>query len=176
MKSPLPKAGKAKLTTRELVLLSLMGAIMFALQVAMAALPNIHPIAPLVIATTVVFGWKTLYSVGVFILLEGLIYGFGMWWLSYLYVWPLLVALAMLLKGSDSPLFWAAIAGGFGLLFGALCSLPYFLIGGPSAAFAYWVSGIPFDLLHCGGNFVATLVLYRPVTGILKRAWADSAK
>lgn len=174
MKLLSPRDGKAKLTTRELILLALMGAAMFVLQVAMAALPNIHPIAPLIIATTVVFGWKTLYSIGVFILLEGFIHGFGMWWFSYLYVWPLLMVLAMLLKGSDSPLFWAAVAGGFGLIFGAMCSLPYFFIGGPSAAFAYWVSGIPFDLLHCGGNFAATLVLYRPVTNILKREWAEN--
>ena len=30
-------------------------------------------------------------------------------------------------------------------------------------ALSYWVSGIPFDLIHCGGNFVMTLVLYKPL-------------
>ena len=106
---------------------------MFALQIAMAALPNIHPIAPIVIATAVVFGWKTLYSVGVFILLEGVIYGFGMWWLSYLYVWPLLVLVVWALRRWSHPLLWAVVAGAFGLFFGTLCSIPYFLTGGIGA-------------------------------------------
>ena len=58
------------------------------------------------------------------------------------------------------------VAAIHGLLFGALCSLPYFFVGGWQMAFSYWVGGITFDLAHCAGNFVLTLALYRP----LKRA------
>ena len=152
-----------------MTILALMGALMFALQVAMASLPNIHPVAALIIATTLVYRWRSLYSVGVFILLEGLMYGFGLWWFCYFYLWPLLVVLTMLLRRNEAPLFWAAAAGLYGLCFGALCSVPYLWIGGWTLAFSYWVSGIPFDLLHCGGNFVMTLVLLRPVTGVMRR-------
>ena len=67
-----------------------------------------------------------------------------------------------------SPLLWAAAGGAFGLSFGALCALPY-LAGGPWAAFTYWTAGIPFDLLHCAGNFCLTLALERPLYTLLAK-------
>ena len=80
-------------------------------------------------------------------------------------------AAAVLLIGrrrERSPLLWAAAGGAFGLSFGALCALPY-LAGGPWAAFAYWTAGIPFDLLHCAGNFSLTLALERPLYTLLAK-------
>ena len=64
------------------------------------------------------------------------------------------------------------ISGAFGLVFGALCAIPYLISGGPGAAFAYWSAGIPYDILHCGGNFVLTLILYNPVLRLLKHLHA----
>lgn len=150
-------------------MLAVMGALLFALKVAMAALPNVHPVAVLVIAGTLSFGWKMLYSVGIYVLLEGLVYGFGIWWVSYLYIWPLLVLLTMLLRRREGRLFWASAAAVFGLCFGALCAVPYLLISGAKMAFSYWVSGIPFDLAHCAGNFALTFVLLPPLQKVLRR-------
>ena len=149
--------------------LAAMGALMFALKLAVAALPNIHPVAMLVILTALHFSWRSLYAVAVYVLLEGLIFGFGLWWFSYLYAWPLLAMLASLLRRGGGRLFWACLAGGFGLCFGALCAIPYFLICGPSMAFSYWVSGIPFDLLHCGGNFAVTFALLPTMQKLMNR-------
>ena len=56
----------------------------------------------------------------------------------------------------------------FGSLDGALDALPY-LAGGPMAALSRWVAGIPFDLLHCAGNFVLALALERPLYQVLVR-------
>jgi len=152
-----------RISIKELVFLALLGALMLATQVAMSALPNIHIVGVLIILTSLFFGWKALYSVIIFIILEGFIYGFGIWWFSYLYIWPLLVLICVVFKKNQSVLFWAVIAGIFGLFFGAMCAIPYFFIGGWTMAFSYWVSGIPFDLIHCGGNFVLTLVLLKPL-------------
>ena len=163
------KGGSGRADIRELCLLSLMGALMFALQAAMASLPNIHVTALLIILCAVFFGWKALYSVAVFIMLEGLIWGFGLWWLCYWYLWPALTVAAVLMRKNDSPLIWAVVAAIHGLCFGALCSVPYLFIGGAEAAFSMWISGIPFDLAHCAGNFVLTLILYRPLYGVMKR-------
>jgi len=66
-----------------------------------------------------------------------------------------------------SPLGWAVLAGGFGLLFGVLCTPVYVLTGGPAFALSWWLSGIPFDLAHCGGNFVLALVLFRPLRAVM---------
>lgn len=154
---------------REAVFLALLGALMMATQVAMAALPNIHLVAVLVILAALLFGWKALYSVYIFVLLEGLIYGFSMWFLNYLYVWTVLAVLAVLFRKNRSRWFWAAVAGIFGLLFGALCAIPYFFIGGWAAAFSYWVAGIPFDLVHCASNAVLTAVLLMPLYRLCTR-------
>lgn len=166
MSSPSRSAGN----TREIALLSLMGALIFATKFALVSLPNINLNSLLIILTVVFFGWKAFYSVGVYIMLEGLIFGFGVWWFSYLFVWPVIVVVAMLFRKNESPVLWAVIAGTYGLCFGPLMYIPYFFInGGWEMYFAMWVNGIPFDLVHCVGNFVLTLVLYRPLHTLLTR-------
>ena len=57
----------------------------------------------------------------------------------------------------------------FGLLFGALCIPVDWLAGGWASAAAWWVSGIPWDLTHCAGNFVLTLVLFKPLRTVFSR-------
>ena len=160
---------ESRLSIRELTCLATMGALMFALKMAMAALPNIHPVAMLIILTALQFSWRALYAVGVYVLLEGLMFGFGLWWISYLYCWPLLAVLTILLRRNEGRIFWASLAALFGLSFGALCAIPYFFIGGAGMAFSYWLSGIPFDLLHCAGNFAVTFALLPPLRRVLSR-------
>lgn len=157
--------------SRRLVLCALLAAVMTVLQLAMAPLPNIEPVSLLVLVYALVFGRDVFYIVFTFILLEGLVFGFHLWWMSYLYIWPLWAAVVLLLRRGDEkpPLVWAAASGAFGLSFGALCALPY-LAGGPWAAFSYWAAGIPFDLLHCAGNFILSLTLASP----LRRALLDA--
>ena len=148
---------------REMILLALFSAMMFATQVALAALPNIHLVGVFVILAAMLFGWKSLISVYIFVVLEGLVYGFSMWFVNYLYVWAILAIIVILFRNHRSPVFWAVIAGIYGLLFGALCAIPYFFIGGWTMAFSYWIGGIPFDLIHCGSNAVLTFVLLMPL-------------
>ena len=72
---------------------------------------------------------------------------------------------------------WAALAGAFGLSFGFLCAIPYFFIGGPAGGVSYWISGIPFDLVHCASNTLLTLVLWKPLrtlAGKLERGLRES--
>ena len=166
----------SKLTVREGCLLSLMAALMFASKLALAAIPNVHLNAVFIIVAAVFFSWRSLYTVGVYILLEGIFFGFGLWWISYLYAWPLLCVAAVLLRRCRSPLLWAVLAGAHGLCFGALCSIPYLFIGGWTLAFSTWISGIPFDLAHCAGNFMLVLVLFNPlrkVTALLLKNPAE---
>ena len=55
----------------------------------------------------------------IFVFLEGFLYGFGIWWFSYLYIWSLLACIVLLLHGNASLLFWGIVSGFFGLSFGA---------------------------------------------------------
>jgi energy-coupling factor transport system substrate-specific component len=62
-------------------------------------------------------------------------------------------------------------------MFGFLCSFPYVVIGaanggirnGLYAGFAYWIAGIPFDVIHGISNFIIMTALYIPVSNILER-------
>lgn len=145
---------------------------LFAAKAALASLPNININAVIIILTVVFFGWRALYSVAVYIALEGLIFGgngYMLWWFGYLYTWPLFVAVCMAFRRNDSALIWAVIAAVFGLVFGPLMYLEYFAInGGWEMFFTMWVSGILYDLAHCGGNFVFTLVLYKPLYRVME--------
>ena len=148
---------------RELCLIAILAALMFGTQVAMASIPNVHLVAVFIILAATLFGWKALYSVFIFVLLEGLMYGFGLWFVSYLYIWPLLAIVAVLCSRNTSRIFWAVVAGIFGLIFGALCAIPYFIAGGWAAGVAYWVAGIPYDFIHCVSNAVLTFFLIAPM-------------
>lgn len=152
---------------KDIALIGMMSAIMITAQVALGFLPNIELVSLLVILYTLLFGWRALYIIYVFVAAEGLIYGFGLWFINYLYVWTILFALVLLFRKLNSPFLWAVISGLFGLSFGALCSIPYFITGGPASGFAYWVQGIPFDILHGAGNFIAALILYHPLYSLL---------
>ena len=155
---------------RELVTMSLTAAIMIALKEAMSPLPNIEPVSLILIACALVYGVKSLYVAVVFVLVEILIYGLGLWTITYFYIWPILTLAALLFRRMRGRLSWAVFSGVYGLIFGALCAIPYLFIGGLKMAAAYWVSGIPFDLLHCAGNFVLALALLEPFVKVLERA------
>ena len=157
-------------STRELVLYGLLGGLMTASQVAMAALPNIHIVGVLVLLCAQVFGLRALYPVYIFVTLEILIFGMGLWAINYLYVWAILVLIGVVLKKTHAGrLGWAVAAGVFGMIFGALCAIPHFFIGGWSMAFAYWISGIPYDLIHGVANFALTLILLPPLSKVARR-------
>ena len=145
----------------EIAVLGLLGAVLFAGKIALAGLPNIEIVSLLVIVYTVVLGWRALFPVYVYVLLEYVTWGFGLWSACYLYVWPLLALTAWLLRRMEAPLGWAVVSGAFGLCFGAA--------GGWAFAVSWWVQGIPFDLIHCGGNFVLALALFRPCRELLAR-------
>lgn len=157
---------------RDIVLCALLGALLFVSQVALAVLPNIEIVSLLVILYTLIFGKKVIAAVYLFALLEGLVYGFGIWWLIYLYIWPLLAVIAYILRTNTSVVWWAVIAGIYGLCFGALCSIPYFITGGLYGGFSYFITGIPFDLLHCAGNVVVVLFLFQPLRRALEKLYA----
>ena len=156
---------------------ALMIAVIEVCKLCMQSLPNIEMTSFLIILFTLRFGRLSLYTIPAFILIEGLIYGFGLWWVMYLYAWPLLTLVAYLCRKNDSAFFWAIVSGVFGLLFGLLCAIPYFFIGlvgggvsqGLTQMFAWWVAGIPFDLIHGASNFAIMLALYRPISDLLRR-------
>ncbi len=158
---------KAHLTLRDIALFGILGALTFGAKVVMSFLPNIEPVSLLVMVYVVVFGRKALYPIYLYVALEILFYGIQLWNINYLYVWAILALAAWVFRKMESPFGWALLSAVFGLFFGALCAPVYLFTGGPAAALSWWISGIPYDLLHCGGNFVMALVLFQPLQKLL---------
>ena len=146
-----------------MALFAVLGALTFAAKYAMAWLPNIEPVSLFMLLYGAVLGWKGLYPTYLYVGMEILFFGLGLWNINYLYIWLVPLAAGWLLRDMENPLGWALAGGSFGLLFGALCAPVDVAVGGVEYAIAKWISGIPFDIAHCAGNFVMALLLFSPI-------------
>lgn len=168
--------GKFKLTIKDIALIGLMVAVIEVCKVSLSFLPNIELTTFWLIIFTLYFGWKILFVVPVFILMEMSMYGPQLWVIMYLYIWPFLVLLTHVFRKEKSIWFWSIFSSLFGLFFGMMCAIPYVVIGavgngiggGLSAGFTWWIAGIPWDITHAVGNFVLMCVLYLPITKVMK--------
>ena len=167
------RSSKALPGLREWILFGILGAMTFALKLCMAVLPNIEPVSLCLLVFGAVFGYKALYPVFVYVILEILCFGLGIWNVYYLYIWPLLVLVAIFLRDMKQSLAWALVSGVYGLLFGALCGIADAFIGGVGFAVAKWASGIPFDIAHCIGNFIMAMVLFKPLRELLEKLYRN---
>lgn len=145
-------------------------------QYVMSQLPNIEPVSLIVIAGTLVFGWRMLASVYVFVIAEGFIWGFGWWFWGYLYMWAILVAITMLFRKEEGRLTWAIISGFYGLLFGFLYEIPYIFIQNFRTALAWFLSGIPYDCIHAVGNFFIVFFVLQPLVTVLRKLRAGKIR
>ena len=148
-----------------------MAAILFVAQVALSFIPNIELVTLLIMIYTLVLGRKTIFAIYVFTFLEGLFYGFGVWWFTYLYVWTILYIIVRIFRKQENIVIWSLIGGAFGLSFGALCSIPYLIAGGIGAGITWWIAGLPYDILHGIGNFVVILVLFKPIRSVIEKLY-----
>ena len=155
-----------------MVLFGVLGALTFAAKYAMSFLPNIEPVSLMVMLFAVVFGRKWVYPVYLYVVMEILFYGISLWNINYLYIWAVLALAACCMKKMQHPLGWAILSGTFGLLFGALCGIVDVCIGGFGYAVSKWISGIPFDIAHCVGNFIIALLLFGPLRRLLEKLYA----
>ena len=164
-----------KVTTKEIAIASMMVAIIEVSKVVLMHIPNVELTSFWIIMFTLCFGKLVLFVVPVFILIEGAMFGFGLWWIMYLYAWPLLALSVYLLRKMDSVWTWSFVSAIFGLGFGFLCSFPYVVIGaadggilnGLYAGFTWWIAGIPWDIVHGVANFVIMMIFYHPIKRVI---------
>ena len=153
-----------KLTVKDTVLFSVYGSMMFAFK-QIEVVPNFHPTALIIATLTIVYGAKALIPTYIFIFLEGLYSGFGIWWFPYLYIWLPVCLLTLILPKKMSSrratVSVCLICSLHGLLYGTLYA-PYqcavFLNGNIRLMFLWILSGLPFDALHMAGNFVQSFL------------------
>lgn len=164
-----------KINVKEIAVFAMLGTLIYAGDIAFEALPNIHLVGVLIVAITVVYRVKALFPIYVYVFLNGLISGFGVWWVPYLYIWTVLWGMTMLIpknlpKGLK-PVIYCFVCGLHGILFGTLYAPFQALFFGLDfkETLAWIAAGLPFDVTHAISNAVcATLVC--PIAIALKKA------
>lgn len=152
----------------------MLGALMFVSTLVLQALPNIHLVGMLTMAYTLSFRRKALYPVYLFVLLDGLYFGFNVYWIPYLYVWAVLWGVTMLLP-RRMPVWlkyvvYPVVCGLHGLLFGTLYAPVWALLNGLSfkATLAWIGYGLPYDAIHGAGNFALGFLIV-PFSDLINR-------
>lgn len=160
-----------KINVKELILFGVLGGLVSVSQIALSFIPNIETVSLFIILFSLIYKKKALYIVSIFIIIMGLIYGFGLWWFGYVILWPLLCIMTYKLENiiSKRYLILSLYSGAFGLLFGFFYAIPYGIFGGINAGIAYWVSGIPFDIIHGIGNYFIMLFLGEKIFNLLQK-------
>ena len=153
---------------------AVLGTVMFCSKIIMEAIPNVHLLGMLTMTYTLVFRWKGLIPIYVYVALNGLYAGFAPWWMPYLYVWAVLWGITMLIprrmprkvKAVVYPIVCAIHGFAFGILYAPVQALIYGLDF--RSMIAWIIAGIPMDIIHGIGNLFAGILIL-PLSELLKK-------
>ncbi|MBR2722669.1 MAG: hypothetical protein IKB75_07850 [Clostridia bacterium] len=155
------RARRLAVHLRYLAVFAMLGALMLCSKLIMEALPNIHPLGMLTMVYTLAFRKKALIPIYLYVFLNGLIAGFSVWWIPYLYIWTILWGVTMLLPRNMpkkvAAIVYPAVCALHGMLFGILYAPAEALFFGLNfeETVAWIIGGIGFDALHTVGNLAA---------------------
>lgn len=161
------------MTVREMVMFAMFGPLMLCSKLLMEALPNIHLLGMFTIVFTVVFRWKALIPIYLYVFLNGLVAGFNLWWVPYLYIWTILWGMTMILPKrmprKVQCVVYPIVCGLHGFAFGALYAPAQALMFGfDFKQMLVWISaGLPFDAIHGVANICAGLLVV-PLVELLR--------
>jgi len=168
-----------KLSTREVTIFGMLGALMYASKIIMEVAPNIHLLGVFTIALTVVYRKKALYPIYTYVLLNGLLSGFATWWIPYLYLWTVLWGVTMLIPQTMpkiiKPLVYMSINAVHGFLFGILYAPAQAILYGLNlkSMLAWIAAGLPFDFIHGISNFFCGMLIVPIIKILLKLERSD---
>ena len=155
-----------------MVLFAFFGALMFTSKQLLEFLPNVHMLGMFTMLFAIVYRGKGIIPVIVFILLEGAYTGFGIWWIPYWYLWPILFLVALALPRKMPP----KVAIPVYMIVCTLHGLCYGTLYAPFQAIAFglsfkgtlaWIAaGFPWDCVHAAGNFCMGALIY-PLSRLL---------
>lgn len=166
---------KRKLTLFEIALFPLLALIMLVSKAVMDAFPNIHLLGVLTAVYTLSFKKKALIPIYIYVFLNGLVSGFNMWWVPYLYIWTILFCAFMLLPKNMPKkvkvIVYSLVCSLHGFLFGTLYAPFQALAMGLDfkSTLAWIVAGFPFDAIHGVSNFLLGFLIV-PLSDALTNA------
>ena len=154
-----------KLTTKEIAVFGVLGAIMYVSKFIMEVIPNVHLLGVFTVAFTVVYRKKALYPIYIFVALTGIFSGFAMWWIPYLYLWTVLWGAVMLLPKKipkkAQPVVYMTVCALHGLLYGTLYAPAQAILHGLGfkGMIAWIIAGLPWDCIHGISNFFCGILI-----------------
>lgn len=163
-----------KTNAKEVALFGMLGALMYMSKMLMEIFPNVHLLGVFTVAITVVYRHKALYPIYVYVFINGLMAGFNMWWVPYLYIWTILWGATMLLPQEMptkvKPIVYMTICGVHGFLFGTLYApAQAIMFGYDFDTMLKWiVAGLPWDFIQGVGNFVCGILIV-PIIVVLRK-------
>lgn len=134
----------------------------------LAFLPNIELVSFLLIVYALHFRLVGVIGIAfLFSSIQTMLYGIGIWTPMYFIVWTFLGVITYYIKSFlNNENRCSLYSGGFGLIFGFLFSIPYFIVSS-RLGWIYFLKGIPFDLIHAIANYLIMLVLFQKVNQII---------
>ena len=154
-----------KISVREMVIFSMLGALMYVSKMLMEFAPNVHLLGVFTVTFTIVYRWKALYPIYVFVFLVGLFNGFSIWWIPYLDLWAVLWGMTMLLPkkmpNKVRPIVYMVVCALHGYLYGTLYAPFQAICFGLNfkGMVAWIVAGLPWDCIHGTSNLIAGILI-----------------
>ncbi|WP_128008670.1 hypothetical protein [Mycoplasma sp. ATU-Cv-508] len=151
------------MTTRKITVSAILTSLVVAAKYALGFIVGVEVVTFLCILYSVFLPFRLSQTIiFAFVMITGIIYGFGTWWLVYFFIFPLegLFSFAFKRLLNKNQLFFALWCGfwGFSIMF---WYYPYdLLLFGPSFAVARFATAVIPNLLGAISNFIAATILF----------------
>ncbi|MBQ2736058.1 MAG: hypothetical protein IJF26_01345 [Clostridia bacterium] len=155
----------------DMVLFTMFGVLLYLSDIVFELIPNVHGVALLICVITLVYRSRAIISILVYIMITmvtSLVVsaGHSLWWIPYIYIFPILWLLVMLIPKKASLKVKIALctvfSGLHGLFFGVMY-LPFQVIMynlNLEMAIAWLSAGVIFDVIHMVGNIAMCSLIY----------------
>lgn len=143
---------------------------------ALPILPNIQPMTAMLLLITLNIGVIDGVVVSVLsVVLTNLFLGSGPWTIMQILSFTVVILLTTIIKAlyTYGTIFnriifsiWAGLAG---LIFGLTISYMSYHLYGMNNFWIYYINGLPFDVLHAGGNIVFFFILEPVIVPVIQK-------
>lgn len=156
---------------RDLALTAVMAATVFMSKFALSVVLNVEPVTLLLLAFAAILPFHAAAAAVVFVCLDCIIYGFGVWMVPYFIYWPLICLAGRVLRNKSAAA-CALCAGALTALFGVLTTGVDCLAFGMEF-WSWYVAGLPYFAVHILSTLTVVFVALKPLTRALSRLNLD---
>jgi len=150
--------------SREISRIAMITATLVVGRLLLASIPNVQPMTTLIVLYTLVFGKKEGVLISVLSLfISNLYLGLGPWTIGQVAGYTIIVLGTVWIEHmpKTQQFLWIGMYLFLaGILYGSVMAMAHAVLFGWNILIPYFISGIPFDLMHSVGNIVFLGLLY----------------